>query len=58
MDIPSCAEERSTGLATTLVGSHREACGTRTGAPGFQLGVFPLGFASLVVVIMSYVWQC
>lgn len=27
-------------------------------APGRQLGVFPLGFASLVVVIMSYVWQC
>ena len=31
---------------------------TRVRAPDCQPGVFPLGLASLVVVIMSYVWQC
>lgn len=53
-------EERGTGAGYSFGRiTQPEACpGTRTGAPGCQLGVFPLGFASLVVVITSYVWQC
>lgn len=58
IDIPSCDEASGPGLVSTLMEhTARGRPGTRTGAPGCHPGAFPLGFASLVVVIMSYIWQ-
>lgn len=57
MDIPSSDGERDTRPVHHFSSiTQPAACpGTRVRAPGCQLGVFPLGFASLVV---GYVWQC
>lgn len=60
MDILLYDEERSTRPRHPFGRSTQpEACpGSRTRAPGCQLGIFPLGFASFVVVTASYVRQC
>lgn len=59
MDMPIRDEARGMRLGHHFDRTTQpEACpGTRLG-PWLLVGVFPLGFASLVVVITSHVWRC